>query len=209
MAKIGFVTCFLSVLCVAAGCGGRAGGPRDSADLSGDPGSGEDYELEDVMALYADSFDKLLQTFSAEEATLVVGYKLAHMVEWPEHAFRGPQSPFIVGIGVDSPLLEVARKILVVRKFRQRPIEVRAYGDPKDAALCHMAFVGGGEASIVDAIVARQSEMLTISTDEAVAGRGLMLNVSVENKRLKIGADEAALKAADLVVEDRLFGLGR
>lgn len=212
MVRLCLGICVISILGLALGCAGRSGGGGSRGSNGGQRGSGaaqEGYELDDVMALYADSFDSLLQEFGVEEATLVVGYKLAHMVEWPENAFKTPQSPFVVGIGSDSPLLAVAREILVSKEFRGHPIEINPYESAAQCSFCHMVFVGQTEDRVAGELAGRQRQMLTIATDAATAGRGLMLCVSVENERLRLRADETALKNSDLVVDEKLLEIGR
>jgi hypothetical protein len=85
---------------------------------------------------------------------------------------------------------------------------LRSAADAKD---CHILFVSASEAArISDAIRATKSmPVLTISEVPGFANRGGIINLTLEDSKVRFEVNVDAAKAADLNISSRLLALAK
>jgi hypothetical protein len=72
-------------------------------------------------------------------------YNFTRFVEWPEEGFAGKNAPIVIGVLGETSLSADLRTIVSGRKVNGRPIEVRDFDDPADAAGAQVLFVSADE----------------------------------------------------------------
>lgn len=112
-------------------------------------------------------------------------FKFAGYVEWPEHAFADPQTPFVIGVLHADGLAAELAQIVAGRAVQGRPVEVRRLraGDALDGL--HVLFVGRAGRSALRDTLARLSGQPTLRVTESdgALSAGSMINfVLVEGK---------------------------
>ena len=63
-------------------------------------------------------------------------FNFAQFVEWPPQAFRGPETPFVIGILGNDPFGDVLDEIVRGERVGARPFEVRRYRELSDMEGC-------------------------------------------------------------------------
>jgi hypothetical protein len=137
--------------------------------------------------------------------------KFAGFVEWPPAAFKGPADPLVICVMGHSPFghqLEslVEGKVVAGRAFALRPI-----ADVRDAIACHILFISSSERlrfrSILDTLKST-SVLLIGDTDDFIAEGGV-INLRLENGKVRIEIDARAAKARNLRISSRLLDLAQ
>ncbi|MBI1751720.1 MAG: YfiR family protein [Acidobacteria bacterium] len=121
------------------------------------------------------------------------------------------EGPFVIAVLGDSPfgyhLDEGARSLTV----HHRPIKIRYVSQVREAEGCHALFICSSEGRRLDGIFAwiRGREVLTLSDDPALAKRGVMLNLLLEEGYVRLAACPEAAQGAGLTLGSRLLSLAR
>lgn len=68
-------------------------------------------------------------------------YQFGRYVEWPESAFSGPQSPFVIGVMNDDPIAANLDQIARVKEIQDRPIQIRKFSSPSEIQPCHVLYL--------------------------------------------------------------------
>jgi len=131
-------------------------------------------------------------------------------VQWPSQS-SWKEGPVQIAVLGESPfgsrLEEVARTLTI----HHRPIQIRQISRVREAEGCQALFVCASEARQLDGILAwaRGREVLTMSDDEAIAKRGVMLNFLIEDGFVRLVVNPVATQGAGLQLGSRLMSLAR
>jgi hypothetical protein len=130
-------------------------------------------------------------------------------VEWPAAPAGDP--PLVVLVVGDDPLTPALKAAAATASVMGRPIQLRAArpGDALEGA--HMVFIASSEQRQLPAIL-RQLEghpVLTVGATEGFADSGVVLNLVVRDRRVRVEANTAAASRARLRVSAHLLRLAR
>ncbi|WLT31223.1 YfiR family protein [Geothrix sp. PMB-07] len=131
-------------------------------------------------------------------------------IQWSSES-SWKDGPFVIAVLGDSPfgyhLDEGARSLTI----HHRPIKIRYITRVREAEGCHALFVCSSEARRLDGIFAwtRGREVLTLSDDPALAKRGIMLNLLLEEGFVRLAANPEAVQGSGLTLGSRLMALAR
>lgn len=121
------------------------------------------------------------------------------------------EGPFVIAVLGDSPfgyhLDEGARSLTI----HHRPIKIRYVTRVREAEGCHALFICSSEGRRLDGILAwlRGREVLTLSDDPALARRGIMLSLLLEDGYVRLAACPEAAQGTGLTLGARLLSLAR
>lgn len=133
--------------------------------------------------------------------------RFGEYVDWPEEAFQGSGSPFVIGIlgmdPFDGALDQVARN----RNIRGHPIVIRRLDGLDQLEQIHVLYVGKEEATHWDRIreALRGRNILTVG--EEAAGPGPVISFVVLQNRVRFEIDVDAAGRANLKLSSKLLGL--
>lgn len=138
-------------------------------------------------------------------------YNFAKLVDWPATAFNQPDSPIVIGILGTDPFGPTIDKVLAGKKVNDHGFVIKRIKSASDARDCHILFVSASESSrISDAIrLTKSMPILTISEVPGFANRGGIINLTLEDSKVRFEVNVDAAKAADLNISSRLLALAR
>jgi hypothetical protein len=133
-------------------------------------------------------------------------YNFAKFVDWP--ASVGSKLRLCV---VGKSPFGSALDDIKGRMVKERKLEVLQLDSASSLADCQMLFVSASEERNLDRIVARTraTDTLLISDSEGFARRGIMINLYVEEGKIRFEINLSAVRRSGLSVSSKLLSLGR
>jgi hypothetical protein len=145
-------------------------------------------------------------------------YNFASLVQWPSTSFSQADSPIVIavlgeerfGTTLDRVLQgkKIAGRSFIVKYFRSTSELVKSVGKPKE---CQILYVSSSAMPhLSEAIqVVRGMPVLTIGEMPGFAKSGGMINLVLEDNRVRFEVNVKAAKDADLNISSRLLALAR
>lgn len=136
-------------------------------------------------------------------------YKFAPFVEWPEHAFASPQSPFSLCVVGTDPFGDVLDEAVAGQHVSGRPIVVRRLAAATRNPGCQILFVAGSPAESVAAALAtvRGTPVLTVTDNENNTEAKGIVNFVLQDNHVRFQIDNMAAAANGLVISSKLLSL--
>lgn len=138
-------------------------------------------------------------------------YNFAKLVEWPATTFAQPDSPIVIGIVGNDPFGPVIDKVLEGKKVNGHPFLIKRLKTTADVKECHILFVGSSLGPHVSDTIrlTRGTPVLTISEIPGFADRGGIINLTLEQNKVRFEVNVEAAKEADLNISSRLLVLAK
>ena len=137
-------------------------------------------------------------------------YNFAKFVEWPSHAFDGPNAPIIVCIHGEAAYA-TAKTVLAGKQVQDRPVKLLLLIANSDPPTCHLAFFPrtGPETdrSILQKLEA--SSTLTVSDIEDLASESTVVGLFQVRKKIRFDVNLELAGRAGLKISSRLLKLAR
>ncbi len=159
----------------------------------------------------------LVQVWAAEPAAEEYHVKgafllnFAKFVEWPAEAFHAPGDAIaicVLGANPFTAALEQAAGQVVVEK---RTVVVRQIADPRQARQCQIVFVSVSERkrarSVLEAV--KGASVLTVGESEGFIAGGGVIELRVEENKVRMEISPSAAKLAGLRVSAKLLSLSQ
>jgi YfiR/HmsC-like len=166
-----------------------------------------------LMLLMGSAAPGAAQDSSSSEYLIKAGfiYNFAKLVDWPATAFNQPDAPIVIGILGTDPFGSIIDKVLSGKKVNDHGFVIKRIKSAAEARDCHILFVSASESShISDAIrLTKSMPILTISEIPGFANRGGIINLTLEDSKVRFEVNVDAAKAADLNISSRLLALAR
>ena len=145
-------------------------------------------------------------------------YNFANLVQWPQNAFTQADSPIVIGILGEDHFGVTLDRVLQGKKVNGRPFVVRRFKSVADLVQsvidlkdCQILFVSSSEtAHVTEAIqTLRGIPVLTIGEIPGFAKRGGIINLVLEDNKVRFEVNVEAAKQADLNISSRLLALAK
>ena len=167
-----------------------------------------------VLILPSVGFDAQAQDSSGSSEYLIKAgfiYNFANLVQWPSNAFAQPDSPIVIGILGEDPFGTILDRVLQGKKVNGRSFVVKRLKSPADLKECHILFVSSSEMTrLAEAIhLVKGMPILTIGEIPGFAKRGGIINLVLEDNKVRFEVNVEAAKEADLNISSRLLALAR
>jgi hypothetical protein len=116
---------------------------------------------------------------------------------------------YIIGVYSDGTTFDGLKKVLAVRKFNGKSIEVRHLKSPEEASECHVVFVDQTNSSMVKKIVASADTKNTLIVSErGQLNNGAGIAFVLSNSKLQFKINQDVCKASGLQISASLVSLG-
>lgn len=140
------------------------------------------------------------------KAAFVVNF--LKFVEWPPAA---PGTPLVLVVVGDAPIAPALMDSTVDLQIGGRPVHIRTASGPYDVDDAHAVFICAGEHQQVPAILRHldRKSVLTIGDTEGFAASGVVLNLVMQDNKVRVEANTAAAARARLRVSAHLLRLAR
>lgn len=133
---------------------------------------------------------------------------MARYVEWPSGVFVRSNSPVMLGIYGNTPLVEEVKKRAKEKQVNGRPILVRQFfwSAPPN---CNVLYVAETEKLHVPGILRKlqYTSVLTISELDDFISQGGMVHFALEDRKVHFNINMAAATNAELRVSSRLLNV--
>jgi hypothetical protein len=145
-------------------------------------------------------------------------YNFASLVQWPSTSFPQADSPVVITILGEDHFGSTLDRVLDGKKINGRPFAIKRFKsvvqlqkavvDPKE---CQILYVSASEIShLNEAIQAVKGlPILTIGETPGFAKSGGMINLILEDNRVRFEVNVEAAKQADINISSRLLALAR
>jgi hypothetical protein len=132
--------------------------------------------------------------------------ELLSYVQWPADSDPAKRAVDIVVVG-KSPFGAHLDNYARIRALERRPVRIRYLAKAGDPGSCAAVFVCRSEVGRADALMAwaRSHQVLTVADDEAMARRGVMVNLLMERQYVRLAVNANALSAAGISLSSRLL----
>ena len=135
----------------------------------------------------------------------------AGFIEWPNGAFAGPADPLAICVLGSDPFGPSLDTVVAGKVIGGRALAVRRISDVRRATGCHMVFVGASEHLRLRAVLTtlRDQCVLSVGDTSDFIAEGGIVNLRLENGKVRIDINEDAAKEVHLRVSSRLLQLAR
>jgi hypothetical protein len=145
-------------------------------------------------------------------------YNFANLVQWPSSSFAQSDSPIVIVILGEDHFGSTLDHVLDGKKINSRPFVIkrarsiselqRELGPQKE---CHILYVSSSEMPhLAEAIQALKGvPALTIGETPGFARNGGIINLILEDNKVRFEVNVKAAKDADLNISSRLLALAR
>jgi len=138
-------------------------------------------------------------------------YNFAQFVQWPADAFHGANSPLILCVAGQDPFKGGIEADLHGRTVGGHPIRIKRLMQDEDPRACHMIFVRASEKKLAGNILQalKKSNTLTIGETKGFADLGGLINLTVEENKLRFEINLDAALQTKLKISSKLLALAR
>lgn len=135
-------------------------------------------------------------------------FNFARFTEWPADAFRADSTVSVCVLG-DRPVANAFERTVKGKQLGGRAIVVTAVGAEDPIPACHLLYLSRVTESRLATIVSsvRDNPVLTVSDAEAFTKRGGIVQLFIENGKMKFRINSRAAKRARLQLSSRLLAL--
>jgi uncharacterized protein DUF4154 len=145
------------------------------------------------------------------EVKAAVLYNLMRFVEWPPSAYPDPQTPTVLCVLGRDPFGDALSSIVPKQASSGRPVVIRHPRDGKQAAGCHVLYIGSSERKLIVQILSdlKGSSVLTVGEMSKFAAHGGMIEFGLEDKQVRFDINLDAATRAGVTISSRLLVLAR
>jgi hypothetical protein len=138
-------------------------------------------------------------------------FNLTKFVEWPETTFASVHTPIILGIVGDDPFGGTLSRIVEGQVVSGRPVTIRKYRFGDDLSRCQVLFISPSDRLRVPQILAslQGASVLTVSDTEQFVDAGGMMQLIMEQSRVRFIVSLNAVAKTKLQISARLLALAR
>ena len=144
---------------------------------------------------------------SEDQVEAVFVFNFSHFVDWPPQSFAAPNDPFIIGILGDSPLGAHLDQAVRGEQIEGHPLRVQHFRSLTQLDHCHILVIDGSETARIGQILTALNgrSTLTVSQAPGAAERGVMIQFTTENNRVRLRINVDSARAAGLTISSKLL----
>jgi hypothetical protein len=138
-------------------------------------------------------------------------YNFALFIDWPESAFPGKDSPFVIGIVGSDPFGSILDQVLEDKTAKGRRFAIRRLGLDSEIKNCHMLFIREAGSRDMEQLknLLKNSSVLTVGENEEFYRNGGMIRMVLENKKVSLEVNATAAKQERLSISSKLLNLAK
>jgi hypothetical protein len=138
-------------------------------------------------------------------------YNFIKFTEWPTEELGKSADPFVIGILGKDPFGQALDKIIEGETVHNKRVVAKRLTRAEEALNCHALFISSSEESNLPRILGLLDgqSVLTVGEIKNFAGRGGVIYLKEENKRLVFEINLEAAKRAGLVMSAQLLKVAK
>lgn len=136
-------------------------------------------------------------------------YKFAPFVQWPDDAFASPSAPLVLCVLGADRVTALVDEAAAGQTANGRPIVVQHLSRTAKDVGCHILYVAAAQRSALSLALAsvRGTPVLTVADEAPRTIRGLVVNFTVSDNRVRFEIDLRAAADNGLAVSSKLLAL--
>ena len=136
-------------------------------------------------------------------------YNFARFVEWPPEAFKDSHDRISICVLGKNPFGSRLADAVDGKTVGIRTFKVSSVSTAAEARACHILFVSGSERKPVGALLedAKNPYLLTVGESSEFLAGGGMINLKVQDSRVRIEINREAASSAKFRISSRLLSL--
>jgi hypothetical protein len=134
-------------------------------------------------------------------------YNFSRFVEWPSQTFSAPDAPFVIGVLGSDPFGAHLDEAVHGEQIDQHPLVVRHFRNPGEIGDCRILYIDRSEGAQLQQILAAldHRSTLTVADLDDSSERGVMIQFTTENNRIRLRINVEAARAAGLTISSKLL----
>jgi hypothetical protein len=139
-------------------------------------------------------------------------YNFGRYVHWPSEAFRDARAPFVIGLAGPSPVAVSLQRIAKTKRIGGRPIEIRRIRDVEALGGQHVVFFPAAVQPETEVKMLRRLSgrpVLLVGEQEGFLDRGGMINLVIEENRVRVDVALKRARQGKLVISSKLLQVAR
>jgi len=138
-------------------------------------------------------------------------FNILKFVEWPDNATPDTHGKWVIGYLGDSPVGEELARFLEGKEVFGRSLEAKKLQLSDSLQSCNILFISSSEKKKLPSILSalRGSSVLTVADMDDFIGSGGMIQLFVEDTRLRMTIDVSATTRARLKISSKMLLLAR
>src|SRR5579871_782948 len=139
-------------------------------------------------------------------------YNFAHSARWPSTGQLGNNAPFVIGVvGDDEGFLDSLVIMVDGRTVDSHPITAKAIRSVAEMRSCQVVFFHTDERKRVPAMIVslQSAPVLTVGEDSSFLQQGGMINLVLQNGRIRFAVNRQALDRAGISLSPALLQLAK
>lgn len=135
---------------------------------------------------------------------------LSRFVTWPENSrIEDKSKPFIIGVIGENPFGKILDNVYIEqkRKINDKRVETRYISELGNIPGCHILFISSSCKNYLSDILAITGDkpILTIGDTKGYAEKGVLINLFIEQRKIRFEINEAVFHKAQLRVDSLLL----
>jgi len=133
--------------------------------------------------------------------------KFPEFIEWPPHStVSDPQSPFIIGVLGETPILSVLIEQTKKIKIVDKKVEIITISDYSQIKKCNALFISRFSRIELKKILEQVDRLpiLTIGDTVDYEKRGVMINLFVSGRSVKFNVNWASAKKSGIILTSKI-----
>jgi hypothetical protein len=138
-------------------------------------------------------------------------YNFTKFVEWPAEAFKDPNAPIIIGVVGEDPFGSILDQIVSGKTVNGRRLVIKRVSEARGLKTCHVLFISSSERNRLSPIIGslNGSSVLTIGDMERFAQQGGMINLFIDEGKVRFEINVGVAERARLKISSKLLSLAR
>jgi hypothetical protein len=134
-------------------------------------------------------------------------YNFSRFVEWPPQSFSAPNEPFVIGILGSDPFGARLDEAVHGEQIDQHPLVVRRFRNLGEIGDCRILYIDRSEGAQLQQILAAldHRRTLTVSDLDGSSQRGVMIQFTTENNRIRLRINVESARASGLTISSKLL----
>jgi hypothetical protein len=138
-------------------------------------------------------------------------FNFLKFVEWPDDAAADPHAKWVIGFVGESPVGGELARLVEGKNVLGRDLQVKKFQAADNLRGCNILFISESEKRHLPSILAalRGSSVMTVADMDNFIGLGGMVELAVEDGRVRVTIDVGATGHARLKVSSKLLALAQ
>ena len=157
------------------------------------------------------AFAASAQTIDEYQVKAAFLYKFANFVEWPPLTFKTDRDPVRICVLGQDPFDGALGKAVGGKTVLGRPFAVTGISSASQAADCQILFISSSERKRLGLIFSelRPTGILTVGETDGFAAKGGIVNLKLEDGRVRLEINIEAAARAKLRINSRVLSLAQ